>query len=214
MGLAANRYFLPLTRALLVERDVENPLDLFRRAGIPKSPGYRALEFYVQHGAVRVHRGVHVDPRRVVALQGGLRADQAVPDRLCPSGPELANALEVLNRTNAHAAAGFQTAANLQAYYEPSGVHTLYIQRPANRAMQAARLAEISDLLSAHPDASDTNRYELHIESFDRIDVQDGPQGPMTSPVQTLLDLALHARTAAHKDFLFDRLHNAGIIDA
>lgn len=90
MGLAASRFFLAVTRALLAVRAGERPYDLFERARVPKPPGYRILSFYQNHNALQNRpEGLAVDARQVLSLAGGLRADRAVPDRVLCKGPPL-----------------------------------------------------------------------------------------------------------------------------
>lgn len=212
MALAADRHFLTATRALLRQDRPDRPLDLFRQNGIPKSQGYRILRFYEYHGAVRTSRSIETDPRRILTLQGGLRAERAIPDRNHSRGPPLELARELLEENAIPYAIGLQTAANLHAYFEPAGAHTIYVGRPKTTTATTF-LSQVEQVLATDGPSSSAQPYELYLDDLDRLDVQDGPRGSMTSPLQTLLDLCLHGRTAAHRGFLFDQLQKQGIID-
>lgn len=211
MGLAANRYFLPVTRGLLTAT-ARSSHELFQAAGVPKSPGYRVVRFYEHHGALRTERGIEADARSILDLQGGLRAERALPDRHFIKGPPLDTAMEVLRGMDVDAAIGFQTAANRHAYFEPTGAHQIYVQRPAKATEAARRTGDVLNALTQHPRASRSDAYELYVDDLARLDVREERGQPMTSPVQTLLDLCLHGRTAAHKEFLFDQLRKQGVL--
>lgn len=212
MGLASNRYFLAVTRELLTGRQAESPHELFRRAGVPKTPGYRVIRFYEYHGVMRTERGIEADARSILTLQGGLRAERALPDRDFIKGPPLDVALEVLRGLDVEAAIGFQTAANRHAYFEPSGAHQLYIQRPEKVTDAAKLTGQILNAFTQHPRASHSDAYELYVDDLARLDVRQERGQPITSPVQTLLDLCLHNRTAAHKEFLLDQLRKQEVV--
>lgn len=209
--MADSRHFLPVTRRLVAGPPDERALDLFRRARVPKSPGYRVLKFYEAHGAVQTRRGrLERDPRRILTLQGGLRADRALPERAVGKGLPPLDASSTLDALGVRHAFGFQTAANLQAYFEPAGAHAIYLH---GDSMTAARLTtEVSKALTTSRRATQQDPYDLYVDDLDRLDVVPGPKGPMTSPVQTLLDLAIHSRTAAHREFLFDLLQKQGVV--
>jgi hypothetical protein len=213
MGLAAGQYFLPVTRALLTAASDVPVLDVFRHLGVPKSPGYRILAFYEAHNAVQNAPGhLAVDVRRVVTLAGGLRADRAVPDRTLAAGPPLEVALRLVRDAGVPHALGFQSAANEHAYFEPAGVHQWYVDRQ-RRASDPSALPDVAARLAEHPQASPRNRYEFFLDDLARLDVQDRSGRPAaTSPVQTLLDLAVHARTAAHLEFMLGFLGKQGLL--
>jgi hypothetical protein len=212
MGLASSQYFLPVTRALLTGRTVESPHDLFRRTGIPKSPGYRIVRFYEYHGALRTTRGLAADTRSILRLQGGIRAERALPDRNFVQGPPPEIAMELLRSMDADAAIGFQTAANRHAYFEPTGAHQLYVQRPAKITAAANLTGKILNAFTQHPSASRSDAYEIYVDDLGRLDIRQERGQPMTSPVQTLLDLCLHHRAAAHKEFLLQQLQKQGVL--
>ncbi|MBW3583343.1 MAG: hypothetical protein KY455_09625 [Euryarchaeota archaeon] len=213
MGLADSRSFLVLTRALMTQEGRDRPLHIFHRLGVPKSPGYRILRFYETHDSVRTVQGrLEADPRRVLGLQGGLRADRAVADATVEEGPPLPDALEIIQGLSSRYAIGMQTAANVQAYFEPSGAHNIYLEKNTGTRKTGSSYQDLAERLRDHPAASRSDRYEFYLDDLDRLDIRPGPIGSMTSPVQTLLDLALHHRTAAHKEFLFDMLEKQGVV--
>ncbi|MGB1697364.1 MAG: hypothetical protein ACPHK8_03080, partial [Thermoplasmatota archaeon] len=187
---------------------------LLRQAGVPKTPGYRTIQFYEYHGAVRTERGIEADARSILTLQGGLRTERALPDRHFIKGPPLETAMEILRANQIQAAIGFQTAANRHAYFEPAGANQLYIQRPAKVTDAAKLTGKILNEFTQHPRASHSDSYELYVDDLTRLDIQEARGEPMTSPIQTLLDLCLHSRTAAHKEFLHDQLRKQEVLHA
>lgn len=214
MALVSSKHFLGTTRALLRRDRPERPLDLFRRANIPKTPGYQTLRFYEVHGAVRTARGIETDPRRILTLQGGLRAERAIPDRSVPRGPPLERAARLLDEHGIAYAIGFQTAANLHAYFEPAGAHTLYVDRRGGSAHASGLMAQVETIFSHDAIHSAPQPYEVYLDDLARLDIQEDHRGRLTSPLQTLLDLCVHSRTAAHREFLFDQLQKQGVLDA
>jgi hypothetical protein len=212
MALVANRHFLSTTRALLRRDRPVRPLDLFQESGIPKTQGYRVLRFYEVHGAVRKTRTLEVDARRILSLQGGLRADRTVPDRTLQEGPPLETACSLLDANGIPYAVGFQTAANLHAYFEPAGAHTIYIGR-TGKTPTTRLLTQVEETLMGHDATSPRDTYEFFLDDLERLEVQTDHRGHLTSPLQTLLDLYLHGRMAAHREFLLDQLQKQGVLD-
>lgn len=225
MGLAASRFFLPVTRELLRLQPGERPTDLFDRLSVPKSPGYRIITFYETHNALQPPpTGMVADARKILSLAGGLRADRAVPDRSFVKGPPLEQGLAILENLGVPFALAFQSAANQQAYFEPSNVHQLYIQTPRGREKlnsmgqrifpaQLHTLPLIAAALMGAPSASRNHRYELFADDLQPLDVRaHESQPPTTGPLQTLLDLATSARTAAHLEFMLEFLRKQGAV--
>lgn len=212
MSLVESRYLLPLTRALVTLQAPDSAYRLLQRLKIPKTPGYLVLQFYETHNAIRTEGGLEADTRRVVLMQGGLRAERAVPDKILRKGPPLEQAIRLLDDLGIEYALGFQTAANKHAFFEPSGAHAIYIQQP-DQPKQASELKmRIDQAFQKHNKASEKQNYELLIDHLDRLDVRKNKEFNLTSPVQTLLDLAVHTRTSAHREFLFDMLVKQGVI--
>lgn len=227
MGLAASRYFLSVTRELLRLQDTERPADLFKRSGVPRSPGYRVISFYEKHNALQnAPTGLAVDIRKVISLAGGLRADRAVPDRVLVKGPPLHRAAAILHELKVPFALGFQSAANVHAYFEPSNVSQVYIQQPGGprgparteltvtgQVMFPDRLDYVAGLAATLLGDSLSTRsqvYELFIDDLGPLDCVADRNFPVTSALQTVLDLATHARTAAHLEFMLDFLRKQG----
>lgn len=193
MALADHRGFLPLTRALVRRSTLPDAPTLFRELGLPKPTGYRILRFYTYHGAVTNEGGgMRADRREVVRLAGALRLDQAIPDRTIPHGipaPELSRHLALKAVPHAFA---FETAANRIGYFEPSPATSVYVDRRHFRM--------IRDFVVAHHKPGETR---LHDGPLDRIETMEDVGGlPITTPAQTLLDLATSAKGSAHLDYL------------
>lgn len=222
MRLAASRYFLPVSRAILLPPQRERPMEMFDRLGIPKSPGYRVLAFYQAHNALQNGPdGLLVDSRKVVNLAGGLRADRAVPDRILSQGPPLETATGYLNKVGLPYALGLQSAANQHAYFESGSVHQIYLHptRPVRheptsiaKKILPSSIPDVMEALTSHPLASKNNRYEFFIDDLAPLDIIGTGRMPLTGPVQTVLDLALHARTAAHLEFLMEFLRKQEVM--
>lgn len=194
MGLADHKHFLPVTRELV--RGPQEPAPyLFSRLGIPKAMGYKVLRFYTFHGAVHTTRtGMQVDPREVVRLAGALRMDRAVPDRTLTRAADPVRLGEALDEQGIPYALGFQAAANRIGYFEPGPALDLYVPRD--------RQDMVHDLIVSHRTAGETR---LHYESLDRLDIVEDADGVrITSPIQTLLDLATGSHGSAHLAFLMD----------
>jgi hypothetical protein len=194
MGLADHRFFLPITREL-VRGSKEPAPDLFRRLGIPKATGYKVLRFYTFHGAATTTRSAIVaDAQEVIRLAGALRMDRAVPDHTLTHsmGPEALAA--ALAKNDVPYALGFQTAANRIGYFEPSPAVDLYVAREHQETVR--------DLVAGHKNAGETR---LHYEPMERLEVMDDGDGVrITSPIQTILDLATASHGSAHQAFLMD----------
>lgn len=205
MSLADNRRFLAVTRGLLRSDGKEPATAMLARLGVPTATGYRIFRFYAHHGALRSSRaGMEVDHRKIVTLAGGLRADRAVPDRELTKCPPLAAAARVLGDKGIAFVAAFRTAANRIGYFEPAETMSLYVGRPEQREL--ARLLTVP---------GQSGRCHLHHEDLSRLEaVRDADGIPITSPMQTLLDLAADPLGGAHRSFLEELLRRRGELPA
>lgn len=66
-------------------------------------------------------------------------------------------------------------------------------------------------MLGRRARARPTQAYEFFVDDLARLDVQMAQHNlPVTSALQTVLDLATHARSAAHLEFMLEFLRKKG----
>lgn len=87
------------------------------------------------------------------------------------------------------------TAANRWAFFEPTSDVQVYVNR--------GDMSEATEALSAsEPRGRRTGTLQIFLENLDGLSHQRREDLPVTSPLQTVIDLRAHPEGGAHADFL------------
>lgn len=192
---------MDLAEALFREEQWSSRSALAREIGT--SPGALStwadyLEFF------RVLRdrpgGLEVDRRRLLSTLTAYRVANLRPERPARIQGDVEEVHERLDAQGLPHTFGMFTAANRWAFFEPHRDVHLYVDRGHRREVMAA----LDDLRASGPGAS--GELQMYVENLDALSSQDRQGLPVTSPLQTTIDLRAHPEGGAHADFLEENL--------
>lgn len=192
---------MDLAEALHMRQSWASRADIAREIGT--SPGAAAtwldyLEFYrvIRRGAT----GLSVDVNRLISTMTAYRAANLRPERptAISSSPDELHA-RLAEAGIPHVFAMF-TAANRWAFFEPIRDIHVYLPRGSRSDLHAT----IEEPQARGRSAS--GELQVYTENLDALSTQQRDGYPVTSPLQTVLDLRAHPEGGAHAAFLEENL--------
>lgn len=158
------------------------------------APWLDYLEFF---RAIReTPAGLEVELDQLLSTMAAYRTANLRPARPRPIRGDVLRAHERLQETGVDHVFCMFIAANRWAFFEPTSDIQVYINR--------GDLSEAAEALSA-PEPRGRRRtgtLQIFLENLDGLSHQRREELPVTSPLQTVIDLRAHPEGGAHADFL------------
>lgn len=166
------------------------------RTGLAFTSVNDILRFFRFHGGITAGTRPRVRWRRLAELTSHLRLPDIVPARTTSTTLPPAEISHHLNKHGIRHAFGFTTAANRWAFFEPDPTaHLIVAPRHAKHTV---------DLLKKH-DAQGDSTVQVYVDDLDALRIEIFRMMPLTSRLQTWIDLTVFPHAGAHAAF-FDQV--------